>query len=400
MATCIPNASSFPAFCALANTTLVCAPGFNMNQPCNSPLFCNTTCTEPLYRSCTVSGSGTFEFHPDSFLNQSSECATTIPTVSIAPNTSATLVLKNVIVDSHSSHVNVTLYGGNYSGNASSLWAHDGSNVSGAVVTGPYFGGKNVTTVPQSCGYMPCTPLNANNTSTCATNVTNPGRCIGDYSGCIEVNTSTHFCVSEDCDWVQNASTYASNLFHFPATGCRAKTICDHYSGPAIFPNENTCLCFPGYILSGVTCTINTTGNVPCGVSKYRNLETYECLSVTTCDDTGTLIEATETSDAICITPPTVCVGVVGEAGICVTPTQRCTTLQFIVGSSENGSAVCSNLSPPCGKHAIETSPPTVTSDRVCKKLGSDNMVVATIVMMLPAITYLVVYTFFRVKRQ
>lgn len=343
--------------------------------------------------------SGTFGFSPDLFSDQSSACATTLPTVTIGQNQLLTLVLTNVVVVSESPHVNVTLYGGNYTGNASSLWAHDGSDVNEAVVAGPYFGGTNVTTVPESCGYMPCTPLDAIETSTCTTNVSNTGPCIGDYSGCVPVDASRTFCVAEDCDWVENASTYASNLFHFPASGCRATTICDHYSGPAIFPDENACLCFPGYIQSGTQCTINTTGTAACASeTQYRNPETYECIDITTCDETGTLIGATETSDAICIAPPTVCAGVVNDAGICVTPTQRCTTLQFIVGSAENGSAICSTLSPPCGKHAIETSPPTVTSDRICKQLGSDNMIVATIVMMLPALAYLGIDVFLRVK--
>ena len=415
MAHCVTSAALLGLACNISNhDTIVCSepflvPGYctkthhgcEPNQPCE-PSACegDQPCEPSVYANCNITSGGYYKFDKSLFIDETSICATQMPNVTLTEE--LTVITTNINLVSTAPDSNVTSYGGSVSGPVESLWAHDGTDVSQSTVSGPFFSGFNVTTFPSSCGYLACVPVNSTNgTSTCNFEdpFNLPGTCIGDYTGCIEINDGTHFCVDVDCDWVNQSNTFAPGLFHFPSEYCRPFTVCYHTSAPTIFPLKNDCLCYQGYVLSpvdNVTCVLNTTGTGICEENKYRDTNSYECVDITQCQ-TETLVEAGPYSDAICAEPD-ICVGVVDETGICVSTRKNCLSIEYISGSKTDGSPVCETISPPCGKHQIETVPPTPTADRVCKTLGSENMIVVTLVMMIPTLVYLCVQIFFKVK--
>ena len=391
------------------SSIIVCSSPNSTFPTCNNTHGCvaNQHCNSTVYADCTISASNEYTFSKDLFANQSSLCATRQPTVTLAQN--LTIKTTNLVVSSTATGSNVTSYNGTVLGAVGSLWAHDGTNVSGANVIGPYFSGTDVGTFPLNCGYLACKPENISVTNTTTCNYLNPsdppGKCFGDYTNCIQTVQNRTFCVDEDCDWLHSNYTQlntsaTTQLFHFPDKLCRPDEVCFQETKETIFPLQNECLCYQGYILSPAdnrTCVLNITKAQICADSnQFRNLHTFECVDITKCE-TETLVKAGNFSDAVCAEPD-ICVGVVDSGGICVSTRSNCLSIEYISGSQPDGSPKCETISPPCGKHQIEVSPPTPVSDRKCRSLGSDNMVVATVVIMVPTLVYLLIDIYFRTK--
>lgn len=408
MAECITTPpSNATTLCSYA--IVVCATPLSVEHNCSATAFygCSPSppaCEPTVYADCFIESSGIYTFLPSLFENETSECALTTPNVTLECECTVTVTNINLNTNAGTNtslgflmDSNVTAYGGSVIGSVGSLWAHTGTDVSGASVHGPYFGGSNVTTMPLNCSYLACDPPDANATTDCAASpgaVLPLGGCVGTYDDCIGLADGQTLCVSETCEWVQNASDYSEAIYHFPQDNCRLLTVCEHFSGDAIFPDDATCLCLPGYTLeANGTCTIITFPDVVCGENQYLSQLTYECIDIKTCEH-GIDINSSSTSDAVCSAAPTVCVGLVNSAGICVTPTSRCTSVQYVDGTHADGTSKCVNLSPPCTRHEIETKAPTATTDRQCKPVASQNMVIDAIVILIPTAVYILATKF------
>jgi hypothetical protein len=300
-------------------------------------------------------------------------------------------VLTNITAES-SSFPDVSLFGGSFSGTANMLWAYDDAFVSLATPNG-YFG-SDVATVPAACDYIACVPSGNLTAVPCSLLSPDAEPCFGNSTLCAATPTGHNLCIDVDCDWVPNSTEYLShpNGSYFYPPGCKPFTVCEQTTVASIFPDDNTCLCLPGFESSGLgTCTIKTfSTGVICSETQYAAPAdgTYECLDLTTCDGEP-LLEATETSDRVCASPPTVCEGFVDSGtGACVTPEAQCTSLQVITGSQKDGNPECLTLSPPCPSHSFEKVPPTPTSDRVCVRYTGVNVYAATGFAVTPCIAY------------
>ena len=353
-----------------------------------------------VWADCTATSSGEYNFTWSDDVYSNPDCA--IPVVTL--NGPEPVSLYNLTTIS-AVFPEVSAFGGNFSGNASMLWAYDGVDVSDSTPTG-YFGGDNVTTVPQSCDYLSCMPASNETAAPCSPLSANAETCFGDATACLPMSGGQSLSLSEECDWVEGAkSAYADhpNGSYFFPPGCDVFTVCEHTTVPAIFPDDNTCLCLPGFESSGAgncTITVVTTG-VVCGEEQYAQLTdnaTYECVDLTTCSGEP-LLEATETSDRVCVSPPEVCVGFVNSVGVCVTPSVQCTSLQFIRGSTADGAPDCGTLSPPCPSHSFEKTPPTPTSDRICVRYTGVNVYAATGFAVAPCAIYFGVMAYLSLKR-
>lgn len=413
MAYCL-DALPFNATTLCVNTIVVCAAPFGPSSECSNTTFygCDTnstSCQGPdVYADCTLVDSGVYTFSASLFSNQSSVCATTEPTVTLDRELTVVVTNVNLDVQHNTTHEygssedsNVTAYGGSVTGIMQSLWAHNGTNVSNAIVSGPYFGGTNVEEMPILCGYLACNPPDANATSACKPSphaVLPLGNCTGTYEDCIDTEFGQTLCVSETCEWLDNAADYnvTEELFHFPEESCHPLTVCEQITQDAIFPYDNTCLCLPGYTTeSNGSCTIIELPDIVCGENQYQSQLTYECIGIRSCEH-GVSIPSTTTTDAVCLPEPELCVGVVNTAGICISPNKRCTSVQYVHGSNADGTPECVNLSPPCTKHEIEVKPPTATTDRVCKPVASQNMIVDSIVILIPTAVYILASQFIK----
>ena len=348
---------------------------------------------------CTVNleqGEYYFAWSEDVF--EGANCS--LPTITI--DSAGTYSLTNLTTTS-SAAAEISVFGGTFAGNASMLWAYDNADVTEATPTG-YFA-SDVATVPLSCEYLSCEPIGNTSAFPCETLSPNPEPCTGNATLCVETQGGYNLCIDAECDWVTNGSAYSfhPNGSYFFPPGCRAFTVCEQTTLPAIFPDDNTCLCLPGFSEAGFgNCTIvQFDTGVVCSETQYAQRgdnNTYKCVELTTCDGEP-LLEATETSDRVCAAPPEVCVGFVDTGtGECITPKSRCTSIQIITGTKPDGSPECANLSPPCPSHSFEKTAPTPTSDRVCVRYTGVDVYTATGFVVTPCIVYfaLMAYQYIR----
>lgn len=349
----------------------------------------NETCKSTVWANCTIQGPGNYTLGE-------TPCGWE-PTVEL--NYSATMYDLSVVSNAN---VHAVVYGGSFEGNASMLWAHDGADVSLATVEG-YFGGYNVTTVPESCDYLACIPLSNTTAAPCEPIVPDAEICTGDETFCVPTESGGSLCIDTDCDYVPDAPTIGAGIFAFPP-GCRPFTICEHITVPAIFPDDNACLCNTGFDLDpdGASCRVsNFSTGIICDTEQYAartNSSFFECLNLTTCSG-QVLLEATETSDRICAAEPTVCLGELSLGGICTTPTPTCTSVQYILPDTvHTPTPTCITLSPPCNKHSIETVAPTPTSDRVCTRYTKINTIGAIALGIAPSLIYSGIWLYYSLK--
>lgn len=169
------------------------------------------------------------------------------------------------------------------------------------------------------------------------------------------------------------------------------KTVCDHITVPSIF-GDDACLCNTGHrLVNGSKCELVEFDDTVCGIEEYASFpaanSSYECIPATNCSG-DTLVDLTGSSDRVCALPPTVCVGILGGDGICVTPEATCTSIQFVRGSLPTGKPDCATLSLPCTGHSYEVTPPTPTSDRVCRRYTVFHTFSAVSLAMVPSALY------------
>ena len=342
-----------------------------------------------IWANCTATGPGEYNFEWDDDVYGNTSCS--VPTLTL--NSNASVALQNVTTVS-SAFPDASVFGGSFTGNASMLFAYENATVSAATPIG-YFG-LNTTTVPASCSHLSCVPTGNASAVPCALLSPNAEACFGSSDACFPTPGGGNLCIETECDWVPNGTAYTShpNGSYFFPPGCQPFTICEHTTVASIFPDDNTCLCLPGYTnTSASTCSVSPTPDYACSTTEYARLgvnNTFECVELTTCSGSP-LIEATVTSDNICAEPPTVCVGFVNASGICVTPRATCTSIQIITGTNTNGNPECRTLSPPCPSHSFEKTPPTPTSDRVCVRYTGVNVYAATAFAISPCIVYFLI---------
>ena len=352
-----------------------------------------TTSCEPgnIWANCTASEPGEYLFEwNDSLYGSGNACQA--PVMQIETNISVKLT--NVTAQS-TAYPDVSLYGGLFRHTANMIWAYDGADVSEATPIG-YFGGEGVTTVPHSCSHLSCIPRD--NTTAAPCNLLSPTTvdCFGDAENCFPMQNGAHLCIEVTCGRVPNGTTlYAAhpNRSFFLPPGCLPQILCEQTTIPAIFPDDNTCTCLPGYTNSSQTTCTPVSADYGCSETEYARFGangTFECIVLTTCDGEP-LISATETTDNICVNPPEVCVGFVNSDGICVTPQKTCTSVQIVDGSEADGSPTCLTLSPPCPSHTFESSPPTPTSDRICTRYTGVNVYAATLFALSPCAVYFLI---------
>lgn len=374
---CSSPSSSFPTDSTNGVEFYGCSP----NESCPA--------TGRVWADCTAEPEqGDYHFERSEDVFGESDCS--VPTVTI--DSVGTYSLTNLTATSTAA-AEVSVFGGSFTGNASMLWAYDDADVTNATPDG-YFA-TEVATVPASCGYLACEPTGNNSVVPCQTLSPNPRQCIGNATLCTAVEGGYNLCLYAGCDWITNGSTYFShpnNSYFFPP-GCNPFTVCEQTTVPAIFPDDNTCLCLPGFVDDGLgNCTIEQFGTgVVCSETQYAQRgdnSTYKCVDLTTCDGEP-LLEATETTDRVCASPPKVCVGFVDtETGICVEPKAQCSSVQIITGTNLDGTPKCINLSPPCPSHSFEKVAPTPTSDRVCVRYTGVNVYAATGFAVTPCVLY------------
>ena len=342
-----------------------------------------------IWANCSSSGAISGQYHfawaPEVF--DGSACS--VPVVTL--DTNGTFVLDNVTATS-TAHPKVSLFKGKFTGNAIMLWAYDDADVTSATPTG-YFASE-VTTSPQACGYLACNPTGNTSAVPCDSLSPSPEPCTGNATLCSATPGGYSLCIDAECDWVFNSSAYASHPVgsYFYPPGCRPFTVCEHTTVPSIFPDDNTCLCLPGFEPGALgSCHIQTfSTGIVCAETQYASVSdgTYKCINLTTCDGTP-LLEATPTSDRVCVSPPKVCEGFVDSStGVCITPQKTCTSIQLTIGSSIDGAPECINLSPPCPAHSFEKVAPTPTSDRVCERYTGVNVYAATGFAVAPCLGY------------
>lgn len=389
----------------LANTTnatyavVVCAAtnaSFPSNPVSNASFYgCRTTpdpCEGRIWADCTATGAGDYNFVWSEDVYGNTNCS--VPTLTLSSNASVSLT--NVTTVS-TAFPDASVFGGSFSGNATMLWAYDGANVSAATPIG-YFG-KNTTTVPASCSHLSCVPVGNASAAPCPLLSPSAEQCFGGSDACFQVSGGGSLCIETLCDWVPNGTSYTShpNGSYFFPPGCQPFTICEHTTVASVFPDDNTCLCLPGYVKSGTAnCTIKPPVSYDCGETQYAQVganDTYECVKLKTCSGEP-LIEATATSDNICASVPEVCVGIINGSGICVTPEATCSSVQIVTGTQKDGNPECLTLSPPCPSNTFEKTPPTPTSDRVCERYTGVNVYAATVFAISPCLVYFIVMAY------